>query len=139
MAAATLHLQVVTPEAKIFDSTVEGVVLPGSEGEMGALPMHAALMTKLNPGELLIRLDGRTHSLAVGHGFVQINQTHVSVLTDTAVEPDKIDEAATQAAIQRAQDALRSKTLAGEELEATMAALARSLTHLEIKRRKRKV
>lgn len=133
--AATLQLQIVTPESVVFDAQVETVVLPGVQGELGILPQHAALMTQIKPGELRITQNGQTTSLAVGEGFVEVTGTKVAVLTDMAVSEADIDEAKTQEAIARAEEALRSKTLIGEELEATQASLARSLAQLHLKRR----
>ena len=66
-----LHLEIVTPEKKIFSDTVENVYLPSSEGEMGVLEMHAALVTPIQPGELRYLKDGKVEELAVGEGFVE--------------------------------------------------------------------
>ena len=80
-----LHLEIVTPEKKIFSDTVEDVYLPGEEGEMGVLEMHAALVTSLKAGELRYRKDGEVHELAIGSGFAEVTQEKVSVLTDMAM------------------------------------------------------
>jgi F-type H+-transporting ATPase subunit epsilon len=134
---AKLQLEIVTPEAKIFSEEVNSVVLPGAEGELGILPQHAALMTQIQPGEVRITRDNGTISLAVGDGFAQVRDNKVSVLTDLAIETAKIDEEKTQQAIDRAQEALKSPNLHAEELAATQAVLARSLIHLNLKRRRR--
>ncbi len=135
--ANTFHLQIVTPEGSIYDGNVEGVLLPGSEGEIGALPNHAKLMTEVQPGELRITADGKTSTLAIGEGFAEVSQGVVTVLTDMAVKADDIDEQKTKEAIARAQEALRTQTLVGEELEATQAMLARSLVQFNLKTKKR--
>jgi F-type H+-transporting ATPase subunit epsilon len=134
--ANTFHLQIVTPEGSIFDGQVESVLLPGSEGEMEALPSHAKLMTQVQPGELRIKAEGKTTELAIGEGFAEVSQNQVIVLTDLAVKADEIDEKKTQEAIERAQNALRSQTLVGEELEATQALLARSLVQSNLRKKK---
>lgn len=135
--ANTFHLQIVTPEGSIYDGNVEGVLLPGSEGEIGALPNHAKLMTEVQPGELRITAGGKTSTLAVGEGFAEVSQGTVTVLTNMAVKADDIDEQKTKEAIARAQEALRAQTLVGEELEATQAMLARSLVQFNLKTKKR--
>jgi len=89
-----LLLEIVTPEKKIFSDTVSDVYLPGAEGEMGVLELHAALVTALQPGELRYDKDGQTHELAIGSGFAEVTQEKVSVLTDSAFGEDEIDEAA---------------------------------------------
>ncbi|MBS0659536.1 MAG: ATP synthase F1 subunit epsilon [Verrucomicrobia bacterium] len=134
---ATLKLEIVTPEAKAYSDDVDMVVLPGFEGEMGILPNHAPLLSLLRPGELRVKKGGQEFALAVGEGFVEIHQTAVSVLTDMAIEEAKIDENATQAALDRAQAALKNKDLGGEEVAAIEAAIAKSLAQLNLKRKKR--
>jgi F-type H+-transporting ATPase subunit epsilon len=131
-----MHLRIVTPEASIYDDQVDDVLLPGVEGEMGILSNHSALMTQIKPGELRIKKGGQVIPLAVGDGFVEVTGDSVSVLTDLAVKESDIDEQKVQEAVRRAEEALRAKTLVGEELEATQAALARSLAQLHVKRRR---
>ena len=137
MAAPTLKLEIVTPEGKVFEGDVETVLLPGVEGDMGILPMHEALVTALNAGELRITQNGKTESMAIGEGFAEVTAHHVSVLTDGAVNEKEIDEKAAETAVKRAEELLKSNTLEGEELEATQAALARSLAQINVKRRRR--
>lgn len=134
--ASTFHLQIVTPEGSIFDGNVESVLLPGSEGEIGALPNHAKLMTEVQPGELRYSTGGKTTTLAIGDGFAEVSQGAVTILTDMAVKDADIDEKAAQEAIARAQEALRTQSLVGEELEATQAMLARSLVQVNVKKKR---
>lgn len=137
MAAPTLRLQIVTPEKEAYSDDVEMVVLPAVEGEMGVLPMHVPLMTQIRPGELVVTQRGQQVHLAVGEGFVEITQTHVNVLTDMAIEERAIDESAAEAAVQRAEEALKSPDLGSEEAAAVQVALAKSLAQLHVKRRRR--
>jgi F-type H+-transporting ATPase subunit epsilon len=134
---ATLHLEILTPEGKTFEGDVDSVLLPGAEGDMGVLPGHEALVSQLNAGELHIVQKGKTEVLAIGEGFAEITAESVAVLTDGAVNEKDIDEKAAEAAVKRAEDLLKSNTLEGEELEATQAALARSLVQINVRRRKR--
>ncbi len=133
---ATLKLEIITPESKIFEGDVDSVQLPGTEGEMGVLPGHMALVTELNAGELVITQGGKPRSLAIGEGFAEITASSVGVLTDGAVNEKEIDEKAAEEAVKRAEDLLKSNTLEGEELEATQASLARSLAQIKVKRRR---
>jgi F-type H+-transporting ATPase subunit epsilon len=138
MAAATLRLEIVTPESKAYSDDVEFVVLPAVEGEMGVYPMHVPLMTQIHPGELIVQKGGHTHYLAVGEGFVQITQDKVNVLVDMAIEEKAIDESAAEAAVKRAEEALAgAHELGSEEAAAVQAALAKSLAQLHVKRRRR--
>ena len=136
--AATLHLEIVTPEKMAYSSDVESVVIPAVEGEIGVLPQHIPLMTQIHAGELVITKGGHKEYLAVGEGFVTITQTKVNVLTDMAIEWQHIDEGAAEAAIKRAQEALANKSnLGSEETAAVQASLSKSLAQLHVKRRRR--
>ena len=133
---ATLRLEIVTPEATTYSVDVEMVVLPGSEGELGVYPKHVPLLTTVKPGELRIFKDGRATSLAIGEGFVEITGEAVSVLTDMALESEKIDEAAAEAAVARAQAAMKEDHGA-EEVAAIQASMNKALAQLHVKRRRR--
>jgi F-type H+-transporting ATPase subunit epsilon len=135
-----LHLEIVTPEKKILSDTVEDVYLPGEEGEMGVLEMHAALVTSLQAGELRYRKDGEVHELAIGNGFAEVTQQKVSVLTDTAAGEAEIDEAAMEAAIKSAEDALHGlkHDHDAEEIAHLQAMIAQSMAKLNLKRKRRK-
>jgi len=134
--AETLKLEIVTPDGKAYSDDVEMVTLTGVQGEMGILPQHIRLMTKMVPGEIVVRKDGRDLFLAVGGGFVEVTPTRVSVLTDMAVAADRIDEAKAEEARLRAEARLREK-LSEEEVASVNASLARSLAQLRVKRRHR--
>ena len=133
---AKLLLEIVTPEAKAFSGEVEMVVLPGVEGELGILPMHVPLMTQLLPGEVRILQDGKQTELVVGTGFVEVSQTHVSILTDMAMADTEIDEAAAEEAVKRAEAKAKEKDLNSEEVAEIQSSIARSLAQLKFKRRK---
>ncbi len=134
---ATLKLEIITPDAKIFEGDVESVYLPGLEGDMGVFPMHEPLISALVAGEVRYTVKGHTEVLAIGEGFAEITGNSVGILTDGAVNEKEIDDKVAEAAVKRAEELLKSNTLAGEELEATQAALARSLAMINVKRRRR--
>jgi F-type H+-transporting ATPase subunit epsilon len=134
--AATLKLEIVTPEAKAYSEDVEMVTLPGVEGEMGVLPSHVPLLTQLVAGEVAVRKDGREIYLAVGDGFVEIGGDHVAIMTDMAIQAENIDEAKAEEARQRATARLAEK-IDDEEAAVVNASLARSLAQLKVKRRHR--
>jgi len=133
---ATLKLEIVTPEAKIFSEDVEIVFVPGVEGELGILPKHIPLMTMIKPGELRVTSHGKETFLAVGEGFVEVTGESVTVLTDMAVEEHAIDETAAEAAVKRAQEALRGEHLGDEEVASVQASMQKSLAQLHLKRRR---
>ncbi len=134
--ARTLRLEIVTPETKAYSEDVEMVVLPGRDGELGVYPQHVPVLTTLQPGELRVFKGGQEISLAVGDGFAEITADSVSVLTDMAMESSAIDEAAAEAAVERAQAAMK-EDLGGEEVAAVSASLQKALAQLHVKRRHR--
>jgi F-type H+-transporting ATPase subunit epsilon len=87
-----LHLEVVTPERKVFETEVDRVEIPGLDGEMGVLPGHAALISLLKPAGLLTYHIGEENgSIAISDGFVEISDDRVIVLADRAARPEEID------------------------------------------------
>ena len=132
--ASTLKLEIVTPEGNVFSDDVEVVTLPGVGGQLGVLAHHVDLMTRIVPGELLVRRGGHDDFIAVGAGLVEITGTHVSIATDMAVAAASIDEAKAEEARQRAAARLREK-LSSEEVASVNASLARSLAQLRVKKR----
>ena len=133
---ATLRLEVVTPDTKTYSEDVDMVTIPGLDGEFGILPLHVPLITALQPGELRIMKNGQETFLATGGGFAEVLPDRVSILTDMAVKSAEIDEAAAQAAMDRAKVALADKSLGTEAQAAAEAAIAHSLAQLNVKRRR---
>jgi F-type H+-transporting ATPase subunit epsilon len=107
------------------------------EGELGILPLHVPLMTRLLPGEVRITQDQKQVELVVGTGFVEVTPTKVSIMTDMALSDTEVDEAAAEEAINRAKATLQNKDLNSEEVSEIEGALARSLAQLKFKRRRR--
>jgi len=135
---ATLRLEIVTPDSRAYSDDVEMVVIPAVEGEMGVLPMHVPVMTQIHAGELVVTKGGQQVHLAVGEGFVEITQDRVNVLTDMAIDEKAIDESAAEAAVKRAEEALKgAHELGSEETAAVQASLMKSLAQLHVKRRRR--
>lgn len=131
------QLDIVTPEKTIFSDTVDDVYLPGSEGEMGILTMHAALVAPLQPGSLRYLKDGTIEELAVGEGFVEVANDQVSVLIDLAIGEDAIDESQVEEAMKRAQETLDGINVDHDEYEALQMVIAKSEAMLKLKRKGR--
>jgi F-type H+-transporting ATPase subunit epsilon len=131
--AATLKLEIVTPEAKVFSEDVEMVTLTGIEGDMGVYPDHMPVMTQLVAGEITARKNGANIFLAVGDGFVQITGKRVAILTDMAIKEDDIDEAKAEEARKQAELRLAQK-LSDEEAATVHAALLHAATQIKVKR-----
>jgi F-type H+-transporting ATPase subunit epsilon len=132
--AETLKLEIVTAEGSAYSDDVEMVTLPGVDGQFGVYPQHVHLMTQMEPGEIIVRKDGHETFFASGAGLIEVTATSVAILTDLAVQADKIDEAKAEEARRRAEARLKEK-LADEEVASINASLARSLAQLRVKRR----
>jgi F-type H+-transporting ATPase subunit epsilon len=132
--AATLKLEIVTPDAKVYSDDVEMVTLPGVEGEMGIFPNHVPLMTQIAPGDIIARKNGQDLFLAIGEGFVEITGDRVAILADMAIRAENIDESKAEEARRRAEARLAEK-IDDEESAMVQAALAHSLAQLKVKRR----
>jgi F-type H+-transporting ATPase subunit epsilon len=132
----TLRLEIVTPAGTVYSEDVEMVTMPGVAGQMGVYPQHVPLITQMEPGEIIVRKDGREVFMATGEGLIEVTAHRIAILTDLAIAADRIDEAKAEEARQRAEARLREK-LSDEEHAAVNAALARSLAQLRVRRRRR--
>ena len=103
--ANTLKFEIVTPEGPVYSEDVEMVTLPGVTGQFGVYPQHVSLITQMVPGEISVRKDGSDTFFATGAGLIEVTRTSVAILTDLAVQADKIDEAKAEEARQRAEAA----------------------------------
>jgi F-type H+-transporting ATPase subunit epsilon len=132
-----LTLEIVTPEARVYSETVDTVVIPTVEGEVGILPGHVPLVTQVGAGELRATKGGVTQLLVVGGGFAQVTGEKVSILADSAIHEEKIDENAVSDAMKRAEDALKTKeSLSAAEIERLEGVVRFSVAQLFAKRRR---
>ena len=102
--ASTIRLEIVSAERALFSRDCEMVFAPGVMGELGILPRHTPLITRLKPGEVRAKLEGgEEESFYVSGGVLEIQPYVVTVLSDTGVRADDLDEAAAQEAQQQAE------------------------------------
>ena len=135
--AATLKLEIITPEAIVYSEDVLMVTMPCVLGQIGVYPQHVSLITQVVPGEIIVQhKDGHEQYLAVGEGMVDIEAESVSIVTDMAIAAEKIDEAKVEEARKRAAARLEEK-LSDEEVASVNASLVRSLAQLHVRRRHR--
>ena len=87
---AEMKVVIITGEKEIYSDSADVVVAPGSEGDLGILPHHAALITSLRSGEIMIRKDGEETLLAVSGGFMEIMDNTVTILADAAEPSEEI-------------------------------------------------
>ena len=128
-----LKLEIVTPEKKVFDETVESVTVPTATGEAGILPNHAPLISALKPGILSFTNKGTVEKLAVAGGFVEVSGNQVSVMTDTAESAADVNVEQAKAEREAAEKALAALSTASiEETEAERERLAGANVRLQL-------
>ena len=108
MAAATIHVDVVSAEESIFSGEAEFVVLPGESGELGIYPRHTPLITRIKPGtvEITPAGGGEKQLIFVAGGILEIQPKVITVLADTAIRGHDLDEAKANEALRKAKEAM---------------------------------
>lgn len=130
--AMTMHLDVVSAEEKLFSGVVQEVLAPGTMGELGIMPRHSQLITTLKAGELRYKTDNGEASLFVAGGVMEVQPSIVTVLADTAIRAEDLDEQAAKEAQQRAENALKGKDPQDMDYEAIQAELDAAKAQIEM-------
>ena len=106
---ATLHVDVVSAEENIFSGEAKFVALPGENGELGILPRHTPLITRIRPGAVRIETaDGGEEFVFVAGGILEVQPGTVTVLADTAIRGHDLDEAKATEAKKQAEEAMKN-------------------------------
>ena len=129
-------LEIVTPERLAYSDSVDAVVLPGIEGELGVLPHHAPLVSMLGVGELRIRKGGTEESFAIAGGFLQVRPDKVVVMAETADLASEIDLEKAQEARREAERALEGAATDATDLAAARAQLQAALLRIRVAERR---
>ncbi len=109
--AVTMHVDIVSAEAEIFSGTATMVFAPAEMGEVGIAPRHTPLLTRMKPGEVRVQVsEGEEKSFYVSGGMLEVQPHVVTVLADTAIRADSLDEAQALEAKQRAEKMLADKS-----------------------------
>jgi len=110
--AMTVHVDVVSAEEQIFSGLAEFVVLPGEAGELGILPGHMPLMTRIKPGAVRLKLPQQDQEelIFVAGGILEVQPGVVTVLADTAIRGKDLDEAKALDAKRRAEEAMADRS-----------------------------
>lgn len=136
--AMTVHVDVVSAEGAIFSGLAEFVALPGESGELGILPGHVPLITRIKPGTVRIKLPHDKEELIfVAGGLLEVQPGLVTVLADTAIRGADLDQAKAQEAKRRAEEALVNRSAAMDYARA-QAELSEAIAQLSAIERLRK-
>ncbi len=133
-----LEVKIITQERQLYEGEADMVILPGIEGEMGILPHHAPLLSRLTIGMLRLRHNDEEHLYAIHGGIVEVQPDRVVVLADMAERSDEIDEERAEAAKERIDEMLKEGPPADPgETAAFEAALRRAEVRLKVAHRRR--
>ena len=127
----TLHVEVVTAERELYSGAATLVSAPGSEGQLGILPRHAAMLALLKEGELRIELNDAEEPIFVSGGFLEVSDNRVIILADTAEHAEEIDAARAQEARRQAEESL-AQGASNEDRAQLQAALARAIQRIHV-------
>ncbi|HWQ12089.1 MAG TPA: F0F1 ATP synthase subunit epsilon [Roseiflexaceae bacterium] len=126
-----MHLEIVTAERVVLSDEVDQVNAPTKDGRIGILPRHMPLLTLLDVGQLDIIKGGEVTNFAVAGGFLEVLPNRVTILADTALRADEIDEARAEEARRRAEEILAQRR-SDQEMAQAEAELRRALVELKV-------
>ncbi|MFA5627275.1 MAG: F0F1 ATP synthase subunit epsilon [Thiohalomonadaceae bacterium] len=128
----TFLLNIVSPEQRIYSGKVHVLAVLSVHGELGILPRHSPLLAKLRPGEARIQTEdmGQVY-IYISGGYIEIQPDEVTILADTALRGEDIDEAAALAAKKRAERAIRTSPLYSERDQAHLE-LIKAIAQLKV-------
>ena len=137
--AISVHCDVVSAEESIFSGVVEFAVFPGESGELGILPQHTPLLTRIKPGAIRLKVAGQSdyELVYVSGGMLEVQPDMITVLADTAIRARDLDEAKALEAKKRAEEALANRQ-AEMDYAAAQAELAEAIAQLQTIQRLRK-
>jgi F-type H+-transporting ATPase subunit epsilon len=127
--AKTLQVDIVSAEASIFSGAADMVIAPGEAGELGILPEHMPLLTRIKPGTIRIRTGNEEEVIYVSGGMMEVQPDRVTVLADTSVRAHDLDEAKAIEAERLAKEALANRT-GKMEVAKAQAELAEAVAQL---------
>lgn len=136
-----LHFKIITPLRTALQADVTSIHLLASDGEMEILPGHTDIISAVGNGELTYRTtEGRSSSLFIGGGFLQVEGDNAMLVTDTALEDAEIDTTSIEAAIAKAQEALKNSAsvISREEQTYLETVIAKQLAILDYNRTRRR-
>jgi F-type H+-transporting ATPase subunit epsilon len=132
MAAMTVHLDVVSAEQRLFSGLVETLQVSGSEGDLGIYPGHAPLLTAIKPGMVrVVKQHGIEEIFYVAGGILEVQPGSVSVLADTALRAEDLDEAQALAAQKAAEEAIANPSADFEYAQAAIE-LAEAIAQIRV-------
>jgi len=132
-----LHLEIITPEKVVYKDDVDKIIVETENGQIAILSGHVNLLTKVIPGEMIIKKGNQEHFLAITGGFLEISNNSVSLLADYAIRAEDIEVAKIQEAQNRAERMIKEK-VTEKEFRIAEAELQKALLQLHVASRRGK-
>ena len=134
-----IQCDIITQEKTVYSGEVDAINLPGTEGRLGILPNHTALLTTLGFGEVVLRTGGQEEYFAIGGGFVEVQPDHVTILADSAEYAHEIDIERAESARERAEKLMAEGVPEDPEYYAQIrASLMRAQIRVDVAHRRRR-
>jgi len=130
------HLEIVTPQRKVFSEEVSRLVVPTHRGAIGVLARHTPLFTVISEGEIKIQTDTKTYYLAIGGGFMEVTRDKISILVSRAYHAHELNEAEIRDAQESARRVIANRAK-GDELVQAQAMLRRSILEMKVYHRRK--
>lgn len=127
-----IKLEIVTPEKRVLDESVDAVTIPTEKGEIGILPNHAPLISTLKSGILSYTIKGSTEKMVISGGFVEVGTGKISVLADIAETADEVNVETARAEKEAAEKTLGAWSGTDEEFEAEKEKLEQAQARLQL-------
>ena len=135
---ATIQLEIVSAEKSLYSGEVAMVVAPGIAGELGLLPAHAPLLTRIRPGVLKLNMpDGEEEFVYVSGGVLEVQPEKITVLADVAERGEDLDEEEAEKSRKQAEEKMRSAGSSSMDYAAAQAELAQAVAQLQAIRKLR--
>ncbi|GGF10417.1 MULTISPECIES: F0F1 ATP synthase subunit epsilon [Pseudoalteromonas] len=139
MAAMTVHLDVVSAEESLFSGLVESIQVSGTEGDLGVNYGHAPLLTALKPGMVrLVKQFGHEDVMYVAGGTLEVQPNRITILADTAVRGEDLDEQAAEKAKRDAEEQMSNTSVAELDYQQAAVQLAEAIAQLRVIQQLRK-
>lgn len=134
-----LFLSIITPEKVIYEDQIDEVIVPTENGEIAILPNHINLLTKINPGEMIIKKGASQEYIAITGGFLEVQSNKISILAEYAIKAQNIEIARAMEAKKRAEKVMSEKST-DNEMKIAQAEMIKSILEIKVAtRRKRRL
>ena len=132
-----MKLEIVIPKGRVYEDTIDSIVVPTSSGEINILPGHIPLVTEVEPGGIIVSKLGEKQILAISKGFAQCLGDKISILAEDAIHMDEIDESAVEDAQKRAEESLATiEKMSDEEIVMLETQVAYAQAQILVKKKK---